>query len=87
LEFNVPFQHKYGYIRDEQSRLVKLKLACNYILINNVTSAYISNLVGNVLADFRGLSRYQKSLALALDVKTLIAALPCRRNLLLTDTP
>jgi len=23
LEFNVPFQHKYGYIRDEQITLAK----------------------------------------------------------------
>jgi len=24
LEFNVPFQHKYGYIRDEQSQLIAI---------------------------------------------------------------
>jgi len=35
LEFNVPFQHKYGYIRDENRFVILLfaqntKLACNY---------------------------------------------------------
>jgi len=26
LEFNVPFQHKYGYIRDEGSRVLPVHL-------------------------------------------------------------
>jgi len=26
LEFNVPFQHKYGYIRDERSKVMSQSL-------------------------------------------------------------
>jgi len=38
LEFNVPFQHKYGYIRDERSRMESypypVKVGQRYIKLN-----------------------------------------------------
>jgi len=29
LEFNVPFQHKYGYIRDESKKVSSLLFQCD----------------------------------------------------------
>jgi len=31
LEFNVPFQHKYGYIRDEESSSMTGCKTCNWL--------------------------------------------------------
>jgi len=28
LEFNVPFQHKYGYIRDESGKVIVRETSC-----------------------------------------------------------
>jgi len=41
LEFNVPFQHKYGYIRDESARVICRKL--QILPISRIYDAPVGN--------------------------------------------
>jgi len=51
LEFNVPFQHKYGYIRDEAILIIYLYLTIVKLLISRYLSQQMLDAIKHITDD------------------------------------
>ena len=51
MEFNVPFQHKYGYIRDE---VVTGKVVTNNVVLCHYGTIVVNTMMSSLLCDCPG---------------------------------